>query len=61
MGDAQGSQSTHSSTHLGEEFDAEQSSVLNSESLMMRKMEQFDGLINENCLTYSEFESEMDW
>ena len=56
-----GSQSTHSSAHFGEEFDAEQSAVLNSESLMMRKMEQFDGLINENCLTYNEFENEMGW
>ena len=44
-------------TLSGDDFEAEQSSVLNSESLMMRKMEQFDGIINENCLSYSMFDN----
>jgi len=32
---------------------------MNSESLMMRKMEQYDGLLDDLCLGYSEFENAM--
>ena len=41
-----------------DDLDYSTSSVLNNESLMSRKMEQFDTLIDDNCLGYHEFEIE---
>ena len=45
-----------------DDLDYSTSAVLNTESLMARKMEQFDSLLEENCLEYHEFgNAQMMW
>lgn len=53
------SDATATTSDFGNEYAEPEAPVLNSESLMMRKMEQYDGVLDEMCLGYSEFELAM--
>jgi hypothetical protein len=44
-----------STAATADDLDYSTSAVLNNESLMTRKMEQFDQLLDDNCIGYDDF------